>query len=1032
MRRTSVFIAVLAVVAGGLAVGQAATAAPAPGGDGLEVYVGDLNTQQLQKVVDAGVDRADLATGKGAGGTTRVEVVISERQAAKLRSNGVDLKVKKVKGHTASEEAARLAAAGPTVFRPYSGAGGLLEELTQTAAANPGLAKLVTIGTTVQGKPIVAVKVTKDARLVTDGSRPSVLYSGTQHAREWITPEMVRRLMHYVIDGYGQNAETTKMLNTTELWFLPVANPDGYDYTFVGDRLWRKNLRDNNNDGQIAPGDGVDLNRNLATKWGYDNEGSSPDPSSDTYRGPSPGSEPESKALDQLFQRVRFTELINYHSAAELLLYGVGWQVSTPSPDDVIAEAMAGDDANPAVPGYDPDISAELYTTNGETDGHVTDTYGTMAFTPEMSTCQTVSAANPNDQWLPEDCVSVFSFPDDEALIQAEFTKNIPFALSVAKSAHDPDDPVSVVGQKAADLVADPFTVSYGTTQPVAVIAKRALKNLRINYRINGGDAIDDKVAEWKGGERYGDTGDRYYAEFRGTVRRTKPGDSVEVWFTGNKQGTGAVSSQHFTYHVASDIGGQVLILAAEDVTGASPAQGLTTARYASSYAAALTAAGVTSDVYDVDVNNRTAPHPLGVLSHYKAVVWESGNDIITRKIGQPGGTAAELALDLELSVRDYLNEGGKLLYTGKYAGFASNQDGAYYYNPFEEQQGECTTPQAYPCLPLLNDFEQYWLGAYSQVDNSGSDSNGTPFPITGTSGAFNGFAGTLNGGDSANNQDHTNAYVLTSSVLPAAQFPQFASSAPLKWQRPGGAPFEPFTGTHYVYSQRADISYKRLTRTVDLTSVTASTQPSLSFKFSYNTEADWDYVFVEAHTVGQDDWTTLPDLNGHTSQDTGQSCPAGWVALHPQLGHYQGSDCSPAGTTGSWNAATGSSAGWQDWKVDLAPYAGHQVELSISYVSDWSTQGLGTFVDDTTVTAGTTVTTSFETDLGGWTVAGPPPGSAANPNDWIRTTTAFVEGAGVTTPDTVYLGFGAEGLTTQAMRTDLVQRSMAHLFGTP
>ncbi|MET9314829.1 M14 family zinc carboxypeptidase [Kribbella sp. NPDC003505] len=1030
MRRTSVFIAVLAVVSGGLAVGQAATAAPAPGGDGLEVYVGDLNAQQLQKVVDTGVDRADLATGKGAGGTTRVEVVISERQAAKLRSDGVDLKVKKVKGHTASEEAARLAAAGPTVFRPYSGAGGLLEELTQTAAANPGLAKLVTIGTTVQGKPIVAVKVTKDARLVTDGSRPSVLYAGAQHAREWITPEMVRRLMHYVIDGYGQNAETTKILNTSELWFLPVANPDGYDYTFVGDRLWRKNLRDNNDDGQIAPGDGVDLNRNLATKWGYDNEGSSPDPSSDTYRGPSPGSEPETKALDQLFQRVRFTELINYHSAAELLLYGVGWQVSTPTPDDVIAEAQAGDDAQPAVPGYDPDISAELYTTNGETDGHVTDTYGTMAFTPEMSTCQTVSAADPNDQWLPEDCVSVFSFPDDEGLIQAEFAKNIPFALSVAKSAQDPDDPVSVVGRKAADLVADPFTVSYGTTQPVAVIAKRALKNLRINYRINGGDAIDDKVAEWTGGERYGDTGDRYYAEFRGTVRRTKPGDSVEVWFTGNKVGTGAVSSEHFTYKVASDIGGQVLILAAEDVTGASPAQGLTTARYASSYASALTAAGVTSDVYDVDANNRTAPHPLGVLSHYKAVVWETGNDIITRKIGQPAGTAAELALDLELSVRDYLNEGGKLLYTGKYAGFASNQDGAYYYNPFEEQQGECTTPRAYPCLPLLNDFEQYWLGAYSQVDNSGSDSNGTPFPITGTSGAFNGFAGTLNGGDSANNQDHTNAYVLTSSVLPAAQFPQFASSAPLKWQRPGGAPFEPFTGSQYIYSQRADISYKRLARTVDLSGFSSG---SLAFKFSYDTEADWDYVMVEAHTVGQDDWTTLPDINGHTAQDTGQSCPAGWVQLHPFLAHYQGADCSPTGTTGAWHASSGASGGWQDWKVDLTPYAGKQVELSITYVSDWSTQGLGSFVDDVSITRDqSTESTSFEADLGGWAVTGAPAGSAKNPNDWIRTTTAFVEGAGVTTPDTVYLGFGAEGLTTAAMRNDLVQRSMTHLLNTP
>ncbi|MFF0344955.1 M14 family zinc carboxypeptidase [Kribbella sp. NPDC004875] len=1030
MRRTPVLIAVLAVVAGAFATGQAATAGPGQGKDGLEVYVGDLTAQEVQKVVDVGVDRSDLATGRAADGKTTVEVVMSKRQAAKLRSDGVDLKVKKVKGRDASEEAARLTAAGPTVFRPYSGTGGLQAELTQTAAANPGLAELVTIGTTTQGKPIVAVKVTKDARQLTDGSRPSVLYAGAQHAREWITPEMVRRLMHYVIDGYGTNADITRLVNSTELWFLPVANPDGYDYTFAGDRLWRKNLRDNNGDGQIAPGDGVDLNRNMATKWGYDNEGSSPDPSSETYRGPAPASEPETKALDGLFKRVRFTELINYHSAAELLLYGVGWQVSTPSPDDVISEAMAGDDANPAVPGYDPDISAELYTTNGETDGHASAKYGTMAFTPEMSTCETASASDPNDQWRPEDCVSVFSFPDDEHLIQAEFTKNIPFALSVAKSAKDPDDPVSVVGKKAADLVIDPFAVSYGTTQPVAVIAKRALKNLRINYRVNGGDPITDKVAQWQGGERYGDTDNHYYAEFRGTVRSTRPGDSVEVWFTGNKPGTGAVASRHFTYRVASDIGGDVLILAAEDTTGASPVQGVATAKYADKYAAALTAAGITSDVYDVDANNRTAPHPLGVLSHYKAIVWETGDDIITRKTGQPAGTAAELALDLELSVRDYLNEGGKLLYTGKYAGFASNADGAYYYNPFQEQQGECTTPGAYPCLPLLNDFEQYWLGAYTFIDNSGT-ANGDPVPIQGVSGAFNGFSGTLNGGDSANNQNHTGAFVLTSSVLPPAQFPQFASSAPLKWQRPGGDPYEPFTGSRYVYSQQANMSYKRLAKTVDLT---GSTSGSLSFKFSYDTEKDWDYVMVEAHTVGQDDWTTLPDVNGHTTQSTGQSCPAGWVQqLHPFLAHYQGADCSPTGTTGAWNASSGSSAGWQDWKIDLTPYAGHQVELSITYVSDWSTQGLGSFVDDATITKDSgTEATSFETDLGGWTVPGAPSGSAANPNDWVRTTTAFDEGAGVTTPDTVYLGFGAEGLTTQAMRTDLVRRSMAHLFSAP
>ena len=57
-----------------------------------------------------------------------------------------------------------------------------------------------------------------------------------------------------------------------------VANPDGYQYTFDPERLWRKNLRDNNDDGQITVGDGVDPNRNFDEHWGYDNEGSSSDP----------------------------------------------------------------------------------------------------------------------------------------------------------------------------------------------------------------------------------------------------------------------------------------------------------------------------------------------------------------------------------------------------------------------------------------------------------------------------------------------------------------------------------------------------------------------------------------------------------------------------------------------------------------------------------------------------------------------------------------------------------------------------------
>ena len=108
--------------------------------------------------------------------------------------------------------------------------------------------------------------------------------------------------------------------------------------------------------------------------------------------------------------------------------------------------------------------------------------------------------------------------------------------------------------------------------------------------------------------------------------------------------------------------------------------------------------------------------------------------------------------------------------------------------------------------------------------------------------------------------------------------------------------------------------------------------------------------MFVEAHVVGADDWTTLPDAErAHRDRDRRQLHVEG-VELHPFLAHYQGADCSPTGTTGAWNAATGASDGWQELDVDLSAYAGKQVEMSISYMSDWGTQGLGVFLDDVRV----------------------------------------------------------------------------------
>ena len=112
--------------------------------------------------------------------------------------------------------------------------------------------------------------------------------------------------------------------------------------------------------------------------------------------------------------------------------------------------------------------------------------------------------------------------------------------------------------------------------------------------------------------------------------------------------------------------------------------------------------------------------------------------------------------------------------------------------------------------------------------------------------------------------------------------------------------------------------------------------------------------MFVEVSEDGTDNWTTLPDANGHTLEHR-PVLPGrrglGVADAAPVLAHYQtaggGDTCSPTGTTGAWNAATGSSGGWQEWKVDLTAYAGQKVDIAIMYATDWAVQGLGVWLDD-------------------------------------------------------------------------------------
>jgi hypothetical protein len=139
--------------------------------------------------------------------------------------------------------------------------------------------------------------------------------------------------------------------------------------------------------------------------------------------------------------------------------------------------------------------------------------------------------------------------------------------------------------------------------------------------------------------------------------------------------------------------------------------------------------------------------------------------------------------------------------------------------------------------------------------------------------------------------------------------------------------PFAPRTGARFAISQRAEGSYKRLTRTISVPESGAR----LSFWVRRSTESGWDNFFVEARTAGRDDWTTLPDVNGHTNHESFVGCQYE-LGLHPFLTHYltaTDEGCDPTGTTGEWHAASGISSGYEQWKVDLSDYAGTDVQVS-------------------------------------------------------------------------------------------------------
>jgi hypothetical protein len=1016
----------------------------------LQMYTAVADQATARTIISGGYDVASVEQAPDGG--VRLELVLYPWQRKAVEKLGAHVRLwRNDAGKTATQLAREQAAAGYKVWMDYDGPDGFRQYMYDLEAANEDILDVVgapTLPLTHQGREMIALRLTANEDSTADGSKPAVLYSSLIHAREWIAGEVTRRLLEWFIKGWREEKpKVVNILKTTELWFVPVQNPDGYQYTFDVDRLWRKNLRDNDLDGEITVLDGVDGNRNFPEHWGYDDEGSASIISDETYRGPSPLSEPETQALDEVLDISQPEYHISYHSFGNLLLYPFGFQVNTPSADDPIFVAWAGTDKKPAVQGYNPGVGADLYTTNGEQTDYAYTAYDSLAITPELGEGTKDSG---------------FVFPDSEGQIQHEFTINLDFALAAAKSAADPDNPVSpgkiktqpfylntatVDPQKSFNPMSD-FTFAHsfnGADQPVQVLARRDLDNdgdddpVTLHWSFNGTTG-STSATEWDGGDRYGGPGDVYYHVVRGDVTGATTGDDVTVWFTGAGK-----TSDPFTFHVDHTNAADVLILADTDYTGTSNFPGYTagdgTPPFLGTYESAVAASGRSHDVYNVDAMG--APDHLGVLGHYDAVIWYTANDLLSRVAGQPGGTGAETqANTMMLEVRAYLNEGGKLLYTGRHAGWQFAN--AFDYNPISTPPLCDNVDQTVDdgCLLLSDDFLQYWLGAYIFIEDGGTNFNlpdppdepDTAYPVDGTDAPFDTATTspwTINQSFAPGRDATTQSFITTSSILKPADYGQFTSTAPAEWDTGVAGAYEPYSPTHYVYSQRADIRYQRLMKTF-----TVGGDNQFSFFVSYDTEPEWDFVFVELQDENGD-WVTLPEDNGFTQggtpESTGLSCPEGWHELHPWLVQYQGADCSGDG----WNAASGRSNGWKQWEFDLSAYAGQEVTVSISYVSDWATQGLGVWIDDVQVPGA--ALTDFEAGMDGWEVGDPIDiGSDVNPLDWILTTdVGFTEGAMTSmTPDdaafrTLYFGFAFENVAGATEREEIMTDALDYLIGT-
>ena len=197
----------------------------------------------------------------------------------------------------------------------------IIADMNSAEANYPEICKVVdltetySVPATFEGRHIFAIKISDN--VAEDEDEPAFLMVSEHHAREIVTPVVGLYAIEQLTTRYGADPELTALVDDYEIWIAPIWNPDGYEYVFKVNNMWRKNRR-------IFPeGAGVDLNRNYPFGWDIPCGGST-SVSSSTYRGPEPGSEAETRTMIAFANDRHFAKVADLHSYAREVRYGNG------------------------------------------------------------------------------------------------------------------------------------------------------------------------------------------------------------------------------------------------------------------------------------------------------------------------------------------------------------------------------------------------------------------------------------------------------------------------------------------------------------------------------------------------------------------------------------------------------------------------------------------------------------------------------------------------------------------------------------